>query len=169
LGSGKQAAVQKNQSVSADWFFWLLALYWTKITRRLGCNPRLVRGIHTEPNNVGTFCRNRTQIEERVKQAAELALQCERYVSALDVLIGIAWVQPAHVDQWRKGRTRSLERVIQVNLNKISYAMKSFRDWATQKGLQASETPYLARTVGPKRELQFRKSGDKNTAPNLPL
>jgi hypothetical protein len=40
--------------------------------------------------------------------------------------------------------------------------MEIFRDWAAQRGLKPSETVYLARTRGPRRELQFSKSGDLN-------
>ena len=38
--------------------------------------------------------------------------------------------------------------------------MKIFRSWAIRKNLKPSETAYLARTAGPRRELQFSKSGD---------
>jgi hypothetical protein len=103
---------------------------------------------------------NRAQIEKRVIQAAESALHHQHYVSPIDVLLGMGWLQPIHIQDWRKGRISYLEKVIQGNLNKISYTMKCFRTWANKKGLKASQTAYLARTKGPKRELQFSKSNN---------
>ena len=63
---------------------------------------------------------------------------------------------PTHLESWRRGRIDFLERVIQGNLQKISEAMKYFRQWAEQKGLQPSETRYRHRSF----ELRFSKSGD---------
>jgi hypothetical protein len=103
---------------------------------------------------------NRTQIERRVVQAAEKALFDHHYVSAVDVLINMGLLQPVHVQDWRKGSIPFLEQVIQGNLNKITFTMKCFRSWAREKGLKPSQTQYLARTSGPKRELRFSKSGD---------
>ena len=103
---------------------------------------------------------NRRQIEQRVIQAAESALYRQHYVSPLDVLLGMGSLKSSDLQDWRKGRVPYLEKVIQGSLGKISYAMKCFRSWAHKKGLKPSETAYLARTRGPKRELQFSKSGD---------
>ena len=102
---------------------------------------------------------NQSQIEKRVTQAAESALHHQHYVSCLDILLGLGWLQLSHVQDWKKGKIPYLEQVIQVNLNKISYAMKCFRSWAHVKGLKPSETVYLARTKGPEKELQFSKNG----------
>lgn len=38
--------------------------------------------------------------------------------------------------------------------------MECFRAWARQKDLKPSQTAYLARTRGPKKDLQFSKSGN---------
>lgn len=64
------------------------------------------------------------------------------------------------VEAWRKGRIDFLERVIQGNLKKISFAMAAFRRWAEARGLQPSETFYVNRTRTGTRDLQFSKSGD---------
>lgn len=103
---------------------------------------------------------NSIRIEQRTIQAAEEALHRQHYVSPLDVLVGMSLLEQIHVQDWRKGRIPYLERVIQGNLNKISFAMKCFRSWARKKGLKPSETIYLARTKGSKKELQFSKSGN---------
>ena len=90
--------------------------------------------------------------------AAEDALARQQYVSAIDVLVGLGWLQPGQVEDWRKGRVRYLERVVQANLSRISKAMKMFRRWARQRGLEPSETAYVARGSS-RRPLRFSKSG----------
>lgn len=102
---------------------------------------------------------NQKRLKQRTIQAAEEALYKQHYVSPIDVFMGMKWLQPVHVEDWRKGRIPYLERIIQGNLHKISFCMKCFRDWAKEKGLKPSLTVYLARTSGPKRELRFSISG----------
>jgi hypothetical protein len=102
---------------------------------------------------------NRSKLEARVIKAAEAALAARSYVSPVDVLLGIGWLNAAAVERWRRGQIDYLERVVQANLSRISEAMKLFRSWATAKRLIASETAYVRRA--PSRPmLRFSKSGD---------
>jgi len=102
---------------------------------------------------------NRSKLEARVIKAAEAALAARGYVSPVDVLLGIGWLNAAAVEGWRRGQIDYLERVVQVNPSRISEAMKLFRSWATAKQLIASETAYVGRA--PSRPmLRFSKSGD---------
>ncbi|MBI4729457.1 MAG: hypothetical protein HY775_08150 [Acidobacteria bacterium] len=98
-------------------------------------------------------------IEQRVARAAEAVLADRRYVSAIDIFVGLGWLQPSRVDEWRQGRLPSLERVVTANLHKISRAMKAFRRWAERRGLHPSATAYVARTRD-RRPLRFSVSGD---------
>jgi hypothetical protein len=102
---------------------------------------------------------NGTKLEQRVVRAAEAALAARQFVSAIDVLVGIGWLAPSHVEEWRQGRVEYLERVTQANLAKLSAAMKLFRTWATSRGLVPSETVYVARTRD-RRPLRFSKNGN---------
>ncbi|MGH9074273.1 MAG: DUF2293 domain-containing protein, partial [Acidimicrobiales bacterium] len=104
---------------------------------------------------------NGTKLEQRVVRAAEAALADRQVVSAIDVLVGIGWLAPSHVEEWRQGRVEYLERVTQANLAKLSAAMKLFRTWATDQALVPSETVYVGRTRD-RRALRFSKSGDLN-------
>jgi hypothetical protein len=80
-------------------------------------------------------------------------------VSAIDILVGIGWLDPGAEERWRRGQVDCLEEVVQTNLPRISEAMRLFRSWATERGLTASQTAYVART--PKRQtLRFSRSGD---------
>jgi hypothetical protein len=102
---------------------------------------------------------NRSKLAGRVVKAAETALAARNYVSPLDVLVGIGWLDPGAVKRWQQGQIDHLERVVQTNLSRISEAMKLFRSWATAKGLIASETAYVARTPS-RQTLRFSKSGN---------
>ena len=104
--------------------------------------------------------KNREALERRVRSAAEAALYRQKYVSAIDVFTGMGLLDPARVNAWRSGQLDFLERVIHLNLKRISLCMAAFRNWARAKGLKPSETAYLARTHGGKRNLRFSKSGD---------
>jgi hypothetical protein len=101
---------------------------------------------------------NRRRLADRVAKAAEASLAAQNYVSPVDVLVGIGWLDPGAVKRWRQGQVDYLERVVQTNLSRISEAMKLFRSWATAKGLIPSETSYVARTPS-RQTLRFSKSG----------
>jgi hypothetical protein len=103
--------------------------------------------------------KNPRPLADRVVEAAESWLATQKYVSTIDVLVGIRWLDPGTVDRWRQGRIDLLEEAIQTHPSRISEAHELFRSWATGKGLIASETPYVART--PQRQtLRFSRSGN---------
>jgi hypothetical protein len=102
--------------------------------------------------------KGRDRLERRVIEAAEVALAERKYVTAIDVLVGLGWLQPPHVEQWRQGRIDYLERVTQADLHKVSSAMSTLRRWAQGRGLKPSGTGYVARSRG-RPQLRFSKSG----------
>jgi hypothetical protein len=103
--------------------------------------------------------KNRASLADRVSKAAEAALAARSFVSSIDVLVGIGWLDPGAVERWRRGQIDCLERDVQSNLPRISEAMKLFRSWAAAKGLSPSLTDYVARTPQ-RRTLRFSRSGD---------
>jgi hypothetical protein len=103
--------------------------------------------------------KNRGKLMDRVVAAAEAALTARRYVSPIDILTGVRWVDDGSVKRWRRGQVEYLEQVVQANLSRVSESMKLFRSWARAKGLTPRETKYVAQT--PRRQmLRFSKSGD---------
>jgi hypothetical protein len=103
--------------------------------------------------------KNRTALADRVVRAAEAALARQDYVSPIDALVGIGWLDAGTVERWRRGQIDCLERAMQTSLPRISEALKLFQSWAAGKGLSASLTDYVAR--GPQRQrLRFSRSGD---------
>jgi hypothetical protein len=102
---------------------------------------------------------HRRPLADRVIEAAEAALAAQGYVSAIDVFLGIGWLDGGAPKRWQQGQLDCLEGAVQTSPVRLSEAMELFRAWATGKGLLASETDYVART--PQRQtLRFSRSGD---------
>jgi hypothetical protein len=99
------------------------------------------------------------RLQQRVTRAAEGALAERDVVAPIDVLVGLGWLAPRCVEEWRQGRVDYLETVVEAGLGKISASMQLLRDWACARGLQASETAYVARSRS-RPALRFSKSGD---------
>jgi hypothetical protein len=102
---------------------------------------------------------NRVPLADRVARAAEAALAAEHFVSAIDILVGIGWLDPGAVERWRRGQINCLEEAIQIDPPRISDALRLFRAWAAARGLSASETVYVDRTPH-RRRLRFSRSGN---------
>jgi hypothetical protein len=103
--------------------------------------------------------RNRDKLSDGVISAAEASLAAQHYVSCLDVLLGIGWLDYGAMERWRRGQIDCLEGAVQTKPPRISEALRLFRSWATGKGLTASPTQYVART--PQRQtLRFSRSRD---------
>jgi hypothetical protein len=103
--------------------------------------------------------KNRVPVDDRVAKAAEAALAARHFVSAIDILVGIGWLDAHAVERWRRGQIDCLEEVVRSNLPRISKAIQLFWSWATASGLKASPTAYVARS--PRRQtLRFSRSGN---------
>jgi hypothetical protein len=102
---------------------------------------------------------NRPPLVDRVIQAADAALVAQGYVSPVDVLVGLRWIDYGTVKRWQQGQVDCLEAGMQTNPSRIAEAMELFRVWAAQKQLVPSETQYVARS--PQRQtLRFSRDGD---------
>jgi hypothetical protein len=102
---------------------------------------------------------NRAKLAGRIAAVAQHALSTRQFVTPLDVLIGIGWITTAQVEAWRRGRVPYLERVAEVNLARLSTALRLLGEWARQHDLNASETVYVAWTRD-RHPLRFTKTGD---------
>ena len=100
------------------------------------------------------------RLERRVARAAKEALETQRWVAPIDVLIGLGWLHPVHLGPWRQRRVADLEKLIQVDPEKVALAMEVLRDWAVARGLEPSEADYLARS-GAREPLRFSASGEE--------
>jgi hypothetical protein len=103
--------------------------------------------------------KNKVPLADRVARAAEAALARQHYVGAIDVMVGIGWLDASLLEQWRRRQVDCLEQVTRSNLPRITEAMKLFRSWARERGLLPSETAYVARTSA-REPLRFSRSGN---------
>jgi hypothetical protein len=98
-------------------------------------------------------------LADRVVRAAEAALAAQGYVSPLDVLAGVGWLDLGTVERWRRDQIDCIEGAMQTSLPRIAEALTLFQSWATERGLSPNQADYLART--PQRQaLRFCRSGD---------
>ena len=80
------------------------------------------------------------RLGERVARAAEDALVQQKSVSPIDVLIGLGWLHPVHLDPWRQRRVADLEQLVQVGPEKVALAIELLHQWATAHGLPTRGT-----------------------------
>jgi hypothetical protein len=102
---------------------------------------------------------SRKSLNGRVIRAAEAAFAEQRYVTAIDVLVGLGWLTPSHIERWRQGRIESLESAAPVDPTTIASARTAFERWAQERQLKPSETDYAAGTRD-RRPLRFSIGGD---------
>lgn len=103
--------------------------------------------------------KNRVSLVDRIAKAAAASLAARHFVSAIDVLVGIGWLDPGAVERWRRRQIDCLEEVVQVSPQRIAEVLLLLRSWATAQCLSANPTAYVART--PQRQtLRFSRSGN---------
>jgi hypothetical protein len=98
-------------------------------------------------------------LESRVVAAAEEALGRQKFVSAVDVCMGLGWLHSTHVTNWRQGRVDRLEECLPVQADRIAQVHDYLRCWAQRQGLTATEADYIAATRD-RRQLRFTGEGD---------
>jgi hypothetical protein len=115
-------------------------------------------------------------LETRIVAAAEEALARQKFVTPVDVCIGIGWLHPAHVKNWELGRADTLEQFLPVHDERLAEPVAGLRRWAQDKGLIRTQDDYLASTRD-RRPLRFTGVGDAQieqgwrerwTQPDLP-
>jgi hypothetical protein len=104
---------------------------------------------------------NRIELAKKVVKIANQGLYDKQYVSSIDILLGLGYLSPSTLEDWRRGRFPYLEKRLLVNLNKLSFAMKCFRQWAQTKGLLPRETAYVQKACSRTIHLRFSKSGNE--------
>jgi hypothetical protein len=98
-------------------------------------------------------------LQDRVVAAADEALRRRKFVSAVDVCVGIGWLSGNLVTRWQQGRVDSLEEVLQVRADRLAQALEYLATWAKEQGLTATATEHIAATRD-RRQLRFTIAGD---------
>ena len=96
----------------------------------------------------------------RITQATHNILGREKVVMPVEVLSGMDLLTRKHPEDWRRGRTPYLERVIHGNLVRLSRVLRILRLHAHDLNLKPSLTVYVRLSHGLKQRLRFTKTGD---------
>jgi len=94
------------------------------------------------------------ELKERVEQAADAVLQANGSVDALEVLMQMALLAPAHFAKWQKGIIPTIGDVIQGGPEKLRQSLQHFRQWAQSRGMNPVKVPYVRNT--PAGEIALR-------------
>lgn len=92
-------------------------------------------------------------------EAAAEALAQQRFVTPIDVCLGLGWLHERHVAAWRQGRIGYLEDIAQAGPAKLAAAFDALGRWARANGLNAGEAEYPAAGVD-RRQLRFTADGN---------
>jgi hypothetical protein len=98
-------------------------------------------------------------LEHRVMAAAQEALARQKFVTPVDVCVGLGWLHSRHVDSWRQGRAASLADLLPVSDDKLAQLLEYLQRWAETNGLKPSDTDYVAATRD-RRPLHFTADAD---------
>lgn len=101
-------------------------------------------------------------LRNRVEAAAGQALARQKYVTPLDVCVGIGWLAPPHVEHWKQGRIAVLADALPVDEDKLAELLRYLEHWASEHGLNRTEASYVSATRD-RRELRFTPDSGPET------
>ena len=96
----------------------------------------------------------------RIARAVDQILAEGKVVAPVDVLVRMNLLAPERLEDWRRGRTPYLEKVIDSNLTRLSRLLRILRFHAHDLKLVPSITVYKRWGKGPKQRLRFTKTAD---------
>ena len=104
--------------------------------------------------------RNRQDLERALSTITSELLKEKGYLCCVDVFMKLGYLSQSDYENWRFKRVSPLERVLQVNLSRINFIMKTVRRTSLNGHLKPSMTVYKSWGSRQKTLLQFSKSGD---------
>ncbi len=102
---------------------------------------------------------NRQELLTKLDLAAGRLLREKGYINYPGLFIALGCLDRRDYEAWRFRRVPYLERVIKLNLARISFIMMSVRKNSLSGELKPSRTAYMSWGKGPERQLRFSKSG----------
>lgn len=106
------------------------------------------------------MARNRRDLARALSTITSELLQEKGYICFVDVFMKLGYLSQSDYENWRFRRVSPLERVLNVNLSRINFIMKTVRQNSLNGHLKPSMTVYKSWGKGKKTLLQFSKSGD---------
>jgi hypothetical protein len=107
-----------------------------------------------------TVARNRQDLERALSTITSELLNEKGYICFVDVFMKLGYLSKSDYENWRFKRVSPLERVLNLNLSRINFIMKTVRRNSVNGHLKPSMTVYKSWGKGKKTLLQFSKSGD---------
>ena len=104
----------------------------------------------------------RQQLSSKISTVTSELLREKGYISFVDLLVKLGYLNPKDYENWRFKRVPYLERVIKVNLSTINFIVKTVRLNSLNENLKPSWTGYMSWGKGRRIPLRFSKSGDEN-------
>ena len=104
---------------------------------------------------------NHTQLSAKLGVVTSELIQEKGHISFVDVFVKLGYLDPKDYEDWRMKKVPYLERVITVNLSKITFIMKTVRKNCRNGNLKESWTGYKSWGKGRKVFLRFSKSEEE--------
>ena len=98
-------------------------------------------------------------LQRRVEAAAAAALARHKFVTPVDVCVGIGWLHTSNVEDWRRRRVDDLEYFLPVHDDRLNDLIMYLHQWAEAHGLTRTETDYVPATRD-RHPLRFFANGD---------
>jgi hypothetical protein len=102
---------------------------------------------------------SQADLKGRVEAAAAAALARQKFVTPIDVCVGIGWLHTSNVEDWRRGRVDDLEYFLPVHDDRLIDLILYVHQWAQVHGLTRTDTDYVSATRD-RRPLRFFTDGD---------
>jgi hypothetical protein len=97
---------------------------------------------------------SKTDFRRRVEAAAAEALAEQKFVTPVDVCVGLRWLAESNVKDWRRGHVDDLEHFLPVHDDRLIDLIVYLNQWAQARGLTRTETDYVSATRD-RRQLRF--------------
>ena len=98
----------------------------------------------------------------RIERAVTRILAKGKAVAPVAVLVDMGLLAPEKLEDWRRGRVRYLEAVINCNLTRLSRILRILGFHAHDLKLVPSVTAYMRWGKGPTPRLRFTLTGEPN-------
>ena len=105
---------------------------------------------------------NNKDLEKKINSISWQLIREKGYMCPVDILIELEYLSKKDYEAWRFGKVSYLEKVVMVNLEKLSSINRIIRQTGRELGLKESVTIYKKYGKGPKRQLIFSKSKNYN-------
>ena len=105
------------------------------------------------------MARSERDILRELGRITSTLLHEKGYIAPVDVFLRLGYLTQADYERWRRGQIPVLERVIQINLTRITFIMQALRRQSLQGHLRPSLTVYTSWGSRPRRRLRFSVSG----------